>query len=214
MNSEETAQILDKLADQASHSATALNDLLEVARPRLLRLVNLRMPEGLGRRVAAEDIVQETLASASKRFSDFARRRQVPVFVWLRGLAIERLIDAQRKHLQAQKRDVARETNPQDWLSESSRQMTDVWVAQIKSPSEFVSDKQRAEDLQRAIAELPQRDREVVLLRFFESLSLQETASAMESSINHIKVLQFRALKKLEKLMVERIGWKTADLKR
>ncbi|MEM8668183.1 MAG: sigma-70 family RNA polymerase sigma factor [Planctomycetota bacterium] len=210
----ETAQLFERLADEAIDAPQVLDELMALARPRLLRLVHLRMPDGLHRRVGAEDIVQETLATAAGQFEKFAESRKVPVFVWLRGLAIDRLIDAIRKHMQAEKRTIEREESPQEWLSKSNLQLAELWLSQTRSPSEIVSDKQRAEDLQRAISELSDRYREIVFLRFFEALSLEETAAAIGCSVNNTKVLQFRALRKLEKLMVEKIGWKTADRKR
>ncbi len=48
---------------------------------------------------------------------------------------------------------------------------------------------------------------EVLLLRFDQQLSLQETADIMGKHINTVKTLQYRALKQLQK-MLKRSGWK------
>jgi RNA polymerase sigma-70 factor (ECF subfamily) len=50
--------------------------------------------------------------------------------------------------------------------------------------------------IQRLLALLPERYREVLTLRFLENCSIAETASRMGLSEPNVKVLQFRALKK------------------
>ncbi len=184
-----------------------------IARPRLIRLVKVRMSDQLARRLDADDVVQETLVTAAKRFDEFKNSRSVPVFVWLRGLAIERLIEANRYHLRAAKRAASQDVSKQDWLNQSSLDLLERWVSQGKSPSQVVADRQRSEDLNQVLQELPENYREVIVLRFFESLTIAETAAAIGITIPNAKVLQFRALKRMEKLMTASRGWKSADRK-
>ena len=47
------------------------------------------------------------------------------------------------------------------------------------------------------LAELPQRQREVVTLRYFEELSVEETAQAMQCAEGTVKATLFAALKTL-----------------
>jgi RNA polymerase sigma-70 factor (ECF subfamily) len=54
--------------------------------------------------------------------------------------------------------------------------------------------------VQRLLARLPERYREVLTLRFLESLSIREVAERMGLSESNVKVLQFRALKKAASL--------------
>ena len=68
-----------------------------------------------------------------------------------------------------------------------------------------------ADNGQRALEMLPDNYREVLVLRFFESLSVAETAAAMDCSVANAKVLQFRAMKKLQDIIENRIGWNSAD---
>jgi len=206
-----TANQMEQLCTEALESNAALETLLAIARPRLLRLVTVRMNTQLAGRLDAEDVVQESLATAAKRFEEFKSNRSVPVFVWLRGFAIERLIDANRKHLAAAKRSIGREISPRQWLDQSSIDLLKRWASDSKSPSQIVSDRQRGDDLRQAMEELPNNYREVLVLRFFESLSLAETAAAIGCTIQNAKVLQFRALKRLETTIAESLGWKSAD---
>jgi RNA polymerase sigma-70 factor (ECF subfamily) len=50
--------------------------------------------------------------------------------------------------------------------------------------------------VRRLLAQLPERYREVLTLRFLENCSIRETAEKMGLSEPNVKVLQFRALKK------------------
>ena len=118
-------RLCDAVADRESPET-----LFALARPRLLRLIEIRIPATLVRRVDAEDVVQETLAIASRRFEEFLQQRKVPVFVWLRGLAIERLIELQRRHLGAEKRSVNREVKTREWLNQSSCDLLERWAQQ------------------------------------------------------------------------------------
>ena len=62
------------------------------------------------------------------------------------------------------------------------------------------------ERAQRAFRMLAADQQEVLILRFIEMLSLQETASVMNKSTSAIKSLQFRAAASLRKLLEEARG--------
>ncbi len=49
--------------------------------------------------------------------------------------------------------------------------------------------------------ELTDDQRQVIILRFLEGFSLQETSDILGKNVNHIKVIQNRALNKLRKAM-------------
>ncbi|MBW4439286.1 MAG: RNA polymerase sigma factor [Pleurocapsa minor GSE-CHR-MK-17-07R] len=55
----------------------------------------------------------------------------------------------------------------------------------------------------RAIAMLAPAQQEVLLLRFDQQLSLQETADIMDKQVNAIKALQFRAVNTLRQILAE-----------
>lgn len=52
--------------------------------------------------------------------------------------------------------------------------------------------------LQKSITKLPENLREVVILRFFEEMSAADAAEVMGINEGNVRVLQFRALKKLK----------------
>jgi RNA polymerase sigma-70 factor (ECF subfamily) len=61
----------------------------------------------------------------------------------------------------------------------------------------------------RAIAMLVPAQQEVLLLRFDQQLSLQETADIMDKQVNAIKALQFRAVNTLRQILQELDGEQT-----
>ena len=110
MNSEvsEATRLLRRavLGDQQAWGA-----LLAQSRDRLRRMVALRLDRRLQGRVDPSDIIQETYIDASARLADYARQPDMPFFLWLRFLTGQRLLRANRQHLGAEIRDVAREVS-------------------------------------------------------------------------------------------------------
>lgn len=62
--------------------------------------------------------------------------------------------------------------------------------------------------LAQAIARLPARDREVILLRYYEQLSPDEIAHMLRQPLNTVKSRLARAKKKLKQLLE---GWNDDD---
>src|SRR5207249_1256497 len=92
----------DLLLDQAAHGDRgARQQLLARHRARLRRMVGLRLDRRLAARLDPSDVVQEALAEADRRLSEYLRRRPVPFYPWLRGLAWDRLIELHRRHVGA-----------------------------------------------------------------------------------------------------------------
>src|SRR5437660_3654438 len=107
-----TAQTPDTdflVAQARQGDASARQELLVRHRSRLRRMVTVHLDRRLAARVDPSDVVQEALAEADQRLSDYARNRPIPFYPWLRQLAWDRLIDLYRRHVQAGKRSVRRE---------------------------------------------------------------------------------------------------------
>lgn len=63
----------------------------------------------------------------------------------------------------------------------------------------------RRSELLRAVAQLPNRQRSVVLLRFVQELSIAETAATLRITLGAVKASQHRALETLQKRIGETI---------
>src|SRR5204862_1794322 len=72
------------LAAASQGDATARGRLLERHRPRLKRMVAVRLDRRVAARVDPSDVVQETLAVAARGLDDYLRDRPLPFFPWLR----------------------------------------------------------------------------------------------------------------------------------
>jgi len=100
----------EQLLEQASRGDTAARDRLLVRhRDRLRSMVRVRMDRRLAARIDPSDVVQEALADAAGKLTDYLRRRPLPFYPWLRRLVWERLVALHRRHVRAGCRSVARE---------------------------------------------------------------------------------------------------------
>jgi RNA polymerase sigma-70 factor, ECF subfamily len=183
------------LIDRASQGdAAARSELFERYREYLLRMVTARLDRRLAPRVDASDIVQEALADAAQRMDAYLRDRPLPFFGWLRQLAGERMIDAQRRHIGAQRRSITREQSTLEPCEESAVDVVRRLLANDTSPSNRLVRQERDEELMAALASLSPRDREVLVMRHHEQLSPAEIAEALGVTEWAVKSRLLRAL--------------------
>lgn len=180
-------------------NGSALGKLYEHYRPRLRELVRLRMDTRLAARVDPSDVLQETYIDAVRRLAAYLKNPQVSAFVWLRGLAMNRLLKFQRQHLGTQRRDAGRELPlPVD----QSAMLVAQLLARELSPSQAVLKEELKTRVRRAIAQLRPADREVILMRHFEGLSNSEVAEALEISVSGATMRHGRALHRLKEILM------------
>jgi RNA polymerase sigma-70 factor, ECF subfamily len=197
----DTEQLLDRAAAGDAH---ARGRLLERHRTRLRSLVALRLDRRIAARVDPSDVVQDSLAEADRRLAGYLRDRPLPFYVWLRGLALERLVDLHRLHVRAQKRSVRREEASVSLLpDESLLQLAERLADRGSSPSARLLHEDLRRRVRDALARLPERDREVLAMRHLEHLSVKEIAAALGLSESAVKVRHVRALERLRGLLDE-----------
>lgn len=71
-----------------------------------------------------------------------------------------------------------------------------------ESPAITVSNNLERERVRKALLELPDDQRQVIMLRFYEHWSYEETAAAVGKTIEATRALQHRALSGLRKMLV------------
>jgi RNA polymerase sigma-70 factor (ECF subfamily) len=180
----------------------ARNLLLRRHRARLRTMIAVRMDQRLKVRVDPSDVVQEVLDEANRNLDDFVRDRPLPFHAWLREIAWKRLVDLRRRHVGAAKRSVVREKEFDFGLSdESAAALADRLVASGTSPSKNLMDEELREEIRGALEALPPLDREVLILRYLERLSLGETAEALGISKGAASTRHTRALARLRELL-------------
>ncbi len=172
-------------------------------RDRLRRLVASRLDRRLAARIDPSDVIQEALADASRRLSDYLQNPPLPLLPWLRQFALERLAKLHRHHLRG-KRSVDRErpssgSSSQTWRCAAGQHL----VAGGTSPSGRAI---RDEDCQRvraAMARLPEQDRKLLAMRHIEALSMAQIATALGINEGAAKVRHIRALRRVQHFLEE-----------
>src|SRR5688572_13511514 len=103
----------DLLQRAAAGDAGAWGALLTEHEARLCRMAAFRLDPRLRGRVDAADVVQEAYAEAADHREDYFRlATPVPVFLWLRGIVGNKLLEVHRHHLGTHMRDAGREAAP------------------------------------------------------------------------------------------------------
>ena len=192
----ETVELLQRVGKGDEH---ALGQLLARHRTRLRRMVSLRMDPRLSGRVDPSDVVQEALMTASRKIDEFLRDRPLPFYPWLRQLAWNSLVDLHRRHVHAQKRSLLRED---PWISslsdESAMHLADKLASSGSSPSGRMLRHEIRNRVRQALDELSARDREILILRHLEELSISEIAAILDLTEEATKKRQLRALERLQ----------------
>ena len=176
-----------------------LADLWLQYRDRLLRLLALRMPAVLQRRLSVEDLLQETYLACGRRAAYLQAEPEVPMYVKLRRIALQTLTDMERHHLAAAKRDAMKEQNPEDDVA-----VADAWAHfadTISSPRTHLERLERQAMARRVLASLLPLDREILELRHFEELGNAECAAVLGIEQKAASIRYVRALKRFRELV-------------
>lgn len=167
-------------------------------------MIELRMDRRIAARTDPSDVVQETLLEAHRRLDEFLRERPMPFYAWLRQLAWQNLVAAYRKHMRTKARSVLREREIGAAISRhGARRLSEVLLARGPSPSARMQADEDRERVLDALNRLSDTDREILLLRLVEQLSTKETAAVLEIAEGTVGSRQFRALKRLKRLLDE-----------
>ncbi len=198
---EDPSELLELLT-RATGDPGAWGKLLEQYRDRLRTMLELRMSCRLRGRLDPSDVIQETCLEAHQRLEEYLERPTVPFYVWLRGLANQRMMIAWRRHLGTKLRDAAREISLDQpaFPAATSAALAARLVGQIATPSSAAVLAEQKLLLQSALNELDTIDREILILRHFEDLSTSETAAVLGISMPATCNRYVRALARLKSI--------------
>lgn len=169
---------------------------LERFRSYLLLLARVRLDRKIQAKVAASDLVQQTMMEAHQALESFRGEDVAAQAAWLRQILARNLANAARD-LTREKRDVGRERSLQAGLDESASCLEGWLVADQSSPSQQAQRHERALLLAQALAELPEQQREAVVLRHFHGDSLAEIADELNTTTAAVTGLLHRGIKSL-----------------
>jgi RNA polymerase sigma-70 factor (ECF subfamily) len=194
----DSAETIDLLEEVRAGRRPALDQLLVRHRPDLLQFVELRMDPKMRGRLDASDVVQDAQLEVYRRLADFLDRRPMPFHVWLRKTAYERLLMARRQHVEAAQRAVGRERRLPD---RSSLLFARRILARGSTPSRSLARRELARRVHQVLAELPDSDREILVMRNLEERSYQEIACILDIEPAAARKRHGRALIRLHALL-------------
>jgi RNA polymerase sigma-70 factor (ECF subfamily) len=160
-------------------------------------MVAVRIDPRLAARIDISDVVQETLADAADRLSEYLRQRPLPFYPWLRQIGQQRLIALYRQHVDARKRSVDLECI--SLPDESAMQLAQQFVAATSSPSEQAIRKEQRVQVRTALRELSPPHRAVLVMRHLEQMTLAEIAAALGISEAAVQSRYRRAAQQLHR---------------
>ena len=137
----------------------------------------------------ADDVTQETFVKAFLSLGDF--RGDSSFYTWLYRIAVNMSLNAVRK------RQVV------EYLRES--EIINRLFPQQVNPQQEVEFREVESQLQLAVATLPDKQRAVFVMRFFEEMSYEEIGKVLKTSVGGLKANYFHALKKVQEFLSNEI---------
>ncbi|RPI03202.1 MAG: sigma-70 family RNA polymerase sigma factor [Ignavibacteriae bacterium] len=129
----------------------------------------------------ADDIVQEVFIKVYSALKDF--RAESGVYTWLYRITVNVALNALRKQ---RIRDFVRIDEFFDTAGDEHEQ-----------PDSIVEKDEQQKLIEEAIAKLPEKQKAVFILRYYEELSYEEISAILKTSIGGLKANYFHAAKKI-----------------
>lgn len=169
---------------------------------RLERMIEFRLDHRIRNRVDPADILQDSFIEAQRRLPGFLENRAVSMFVWIRQLTLQRLIDVHRSHFR-DKRSVSQEVRLDRVAPNAATSMliANELVGEVSTPSRQLSRKEDIQRLQVAIDQMDSIDQEVLALRHFEQLGNKEVAEILNLGVTAASNRYIRAMGRLAEIM-------------
>ncbi|MGE0760605.1 MAG: sigma-70 family RNA polymerase sigma factor [Pirellulaceae bacterium] len=199
-DSSETIRLLElaKWGDQASFAT-----LFATLGRRLAHMIALRLDRRVSGRIDIDDVLQEVQIEAWQHLADYQRNPSGSFYLWLRGVAGNKLRELHRHHLGTRMRDARRESPlfVAGDLQTSSCTLAQLLADSATSPSHAVMRAELQARLLRILHNMDPLDREVLTLRHFEQLTPAESAAVLQISVKAAGMRYLRALKRLKEIL-------------
>ena len=175
---------------------------LERFREYLHLLARLHLGEQLRGKLDASDVVQQTLLEAHRKRDQFRGHSEPEMAAWLRQMLAFSIADALRAAGRA-KRDAARERSLEAALDQSSACLGAWLAAEQSSPSQQAQRQEQAVHLANALATLPEAQREALVLRHCQGMSLADISKHLGRTPAAVAGLLKRGLSQLRQQLQE-----------
>jgi RNA polymerase sigma-70 factor (ECF subfamily) len=193
----------DLLRRARTGDAPALGGLLGLYRNYLRLLARLEIGRRLRGKVDDSDLVQETFLEAYRYFGQFRGATEGELVGWLRQILASVVAKMVRRYYGTRRRDVRLERELAGEVDRSSQALGAGLAAPQSSPSQQAARREQAVLLADALARLPERYREVVILSDLEGLGWPEVAARMGRSVDSVKKPWARAVGQLRRSLGE-----------
>jgi RNA polymerase sigma-70 factor (ECF subfamily) len=185
----ETTDVPDELVARAmAGDRTAVGRVLTIIRPLVVRYCRAR----LGRErssATADDVAQEVCLAVLTALPGY-RVQGRPFLAFVYGIASHKVIDAHRAATRNRSEPVA--------------ELPDAMEV-ADGPEQRALRVELSAEMARMLDQLPDKQREILVLRVVVGLSAEETAEAVGSTAGAVRVAQHRALARLRKSMPEEV---------
>ena len=155
----------------------------------IYRYAAFRVPKEI-----AEDIVADVFVKAWEKLHQYKVQKGVPFGAWLFRIARHTVIDTYRhdRHFDEVPEDIAD---------------TD----ELNRPDAGIKNREVLKVVRDALDQLPRRYREILVLSYIAELPHHEVARVLRMTEGGVRILKFRALRKLESLLPPDIAEKSAS---
>lgn len=167
-----------ELALRAATDASAFSALYDFYFPRVWSYVIKRV----GHTQTSEDLVSQIFLKVTEALP--RRQNNAPFGAWVFRIATNTLIDHYRAH--ARRRD--QELDDAHALIDHG-----------PGPDEMAEARTAFRELEKIMAELPERDRRIINLKFFAGLNNREISEVEKIKENNVGVIVYRALERIRK---------------
>jgi RNA polymerase sigma-70 factor, ECF subfamily len=170
------------VAEAVAGNRDALREVLEIIRPIVVRYCRARVGATERSGLSADDVAQEVCLAAITalpRYKDQGR----PFLAFVYGIAAHKVADAHRAA--ARNRAEPTDVVPERYSLEAG-------------PEQMALDSESAARMNKLLSTLPEKQREILILRVVVGMSAEETAEAVGSTPGAVRVAQHRALAKLK----------------
>jgi RNA polymerase sigma-70 factor, ECF subfamily len=165
-----------------------------------LQVRTMQLDPRLRRRFDSSDLVQEAYLKAHLNREKFEGNTEAQFVKWLKRIVENVVKDKCREH-KAVKRDIRREQDLQRVVSESSVRLEKMVAAEKAAPGQRLEQHERELQLAAALEQLPEDQRDAIILRHVHGLSLDQAAEQMGRSEKAVSDLVARARRTLCKIL-------------
>ena len=210
MDAEDGSEAATLLARAAGGDVNAWGALLARHQERLRAVVSFRLDPRLRGRIDAADVMQEAFVAATERRAAFFQQSAQPLFLWLRWIVRNTLLEVHRHHLGSKMRDPRREVTSRGWDDDGEDSTRAALVAQltcgVTGPSTAAGHAEVKARLNDALGRMNGVDREVLALRHYEQLTNAEAAQVLGIQERAAAKRYLRALERLREVLSEMPG--------